>query len=320
MSAVVGVLNESLTESIKGFYKLRKAFTTLNTILDAETKYVKKRAGSGLGTGINASTDSFKSERSTQSLRGLPGSFGDESGSAPHTRPPSIRSVKEARANNVAGAKAVYNIDQHGNNEDNDEDEFYDADEAHDDLTKPQHYEGHMEPNSGAKDLRRLSLSEAVQPDALPSPKQLPPKDGMLDHDPDSDIFSNPIDVFIHSGANLCFGLLLVMISMIPPAFGKLLFIIGFRGDRERGLRMLWQASKFHNLNGAMAGLCLLGYYHAIVGFADIVPDSTMTVDGKVGVSRASVTPFSSFCTMVLRRPGLTLSNGVMDFYPMKHC
>lgn len=38
------------------------------------------------------------------------------------------------------------------------------------------------------------------------------------------------MDLFIHSGANVCYGLLLVILSMIPPSLGKLLSIIGFRG------------------------------------------------------------------------------------------
>lgn len=91
----------------------------------------------------------------------------------------------------------------------------------------------------------------------------------------DSNLFSNPIDLFIHSGSNLCFGLLLLMISMIPPAFGKLLSIIGFRGDRQRGLEMLWQASSLPHVHGAMSGLVLLGFYNGIAGFCDILPDDS---------------------------------------------
>ena len=38
---------------------------------------------------------------------------------------------------------------------------------------------------------------------------------------------------------------------------------------------MLWQASKFHNLNGAIAGLTLLGFYNGFVRFCDIIPDGS---------------------------------------------
>ena len=98
---------------------------------------------------------------------------------------------------------------------------------------------------------------------------------------PDNGVVANPVDLFIQSGTGLCFGLLLVMISMIPPAFGKLLAIVGFRGDRERGLTLLWQVTKISNINGAMAGLVLLGFYNGIAGFCDILPDDVEdVVDG----------------------------------------
>lgn len=282
MIAVVGVLNESLTESIKGFYKLRKAYITLDSIMDAEAKFVNKRTGSGLGSLENASMDSFGSMGSVQSFKVLPGGFEDSNHSKPNSRPPSAGSGKDTGTNNVAKARAVYDLDQRGQNEDNDEDEFYDADEAHDGAGDPERYLGHLDVGEAATKVKGLSLNiDPADERPFPSPKERPLGHRTLDHDPESEVLSNPIDVFIHSGASLCFGLLLLLLSMIPPAFAKLLFIIGFRGDRVRGLRLLWQASKFHNMNGAMAGLCLLGYYHAIVGFSDIIPDRTMSPTGE---------------------------------------
>lgn len=279
MSAVVGVLNESLTESIKGFYKLRKAYVTLDGILEAEARYMKSKAE--LGAPRNRSTESFRSGTSARSLRGMPGGFGEDHDSITNTRPPSVKSENGSNAEAVHPARTVHKTDIPSAEAD-DEAEFYDADEAHDGRTGTDKYAGHVEVNGVVVNLEELALNDhAVGLERPPTPRTPLTPQGMLEHDPDSDIFTNPIDVFIHSGANLCYGLLLVMIAMIPPAFGKLLYIIGFRGDRDRGLRMLWQASKFHNINGAMAGLILLGYYHAVVGFSDIIPDSTMSQDGQ---------------------------------------
>lgn len=257
MSAVVGVLNESLTESIKGFYKLRKAYVTLSGILDAEARYMRNRNGLGTNTPNRASVDSLRSDRSAPSMRRVPGGFGDAT-----SKPPSIRSFQEPSANSSGSAA----IKQEGyingaQDDDDDEDEFYDAEDG------------------TTAELDKLSLNgeSTLSKKDLAAPKIPAARHGILDHDPDSDVFANPIDVFIHSGANLWFGLLLVMIAMIPPAFGKLLFIIGFHGDKDRGIRMLWQASKFHNINGAMAGLIVLGYYNTFIGMSDVIPDSDPT-------------------------------------------
>ena len=275
MSAVVGVLNESLTESIKGFYKLRKAYITLDGILEAESRYVRGLSGVGRYTPASRSVDSLRSTRSARSMKGLPGGF-EETRKGKMTELSSIHLHEKQTASDYEQGLA------RGEDHASDDEEFFDADEAID-MPEPATYTGHVEVDGISGKLAELSVrADTKNSEAPPSPKMLAIREGMLDDDPDSDLFSNPIDVFIHTGANLCFGMLLIMISMIPPAFGKLLFIIGFRGDRDRGLRMLWQASKFHNINGAMAGLILLGYYNTIVGFSDIIPDSSLSGDQAV--------------------------------------
>ena len=267
MSAVVGVLNESLTESIKGFYKLRKAYITLDGILEAEVKYMRGMSRTSLNPSVRRSVDSLRSAGSVRSMKGMPGGFGEINHSIAKERTPSVRSLDDGTRNNIADSSAKITAPI-GKEVDEEGDEFYDAEEDTEAAA-------HLEMNGNNGKFANVSLDGSS---SMKSPTQ---NHRNLNHDPDSDIFANPVDVFIHSGANLCFGLLLLMISMIPPAFSKLLFIIGFRGDRDRGLRLLWQASKFHNINGAMAGLVLLGYYNTIVGFSDILPDSTPASDGE---------------------------------------
>ena len=202
MEAVVGVLTESLTESIKSFYKLRKSYMALESILDMEQKFVQS------------------------ALSEPPG------GSRP---PPRVLSDISQTA-----------------------------------FGKPRVPSGLSE---------RSAKSEG---DAAASPTAGGDGGVTFTPEPDSEVFSNQIDAFIHSGTNLCFGIILLLISMVPPAFSKLLSIVGFRGDKQRGLRMLWQASRFHNLIGAIAALALLAYYNGFVRFCDIKPDVTSEEDREL--------------------------------------
>lgn len=210
MSAVVGVLNESLTESIKGFYKLRKAYITLDGILKMEQRFMQQ----------------------------------NQSGDSTPTEPPQSSS----RASGLDASKSS-------------------------DATS-------VEAAGLSQKLSDINVSSEEESTTDASSTRSPAD--MLSHDPDSDTFKNEIDVFVHSGANFCFGILLLLISMVPPAFSKLLGIIGFHGDKERGLRMLWQASKFHNLIGAIAAFAILGYYNGFVRYCDIMPDPVPGDDGDV--------------------------------------
>lgn len=77
-------------------------------------------------------------------------------------------------------------------------------------------------------------------------------------------------DEFIHSGVQLCFGILQVVLSLIPPAIGKVLSIVGFKGERETGLKLLWKtAITSRNVHGELALLFLLMFYDGPVQFVD---------------------------------------------------
>ncbi|KAJ9668525.1 Mitochondrial outer membrane protein iml2 [Coniosporium apollinis] len=244
MSAVVAVLNESLTESIKGFYKLRKAYQTLDALAAAEKRFVQGRSSSSVNSASRASTESL--------------------GSSSASRTSQAPAVSQVPATSTVQPV----VDEDG-------DEFFDADETPDGVTETTTYLGELEINGTIKHAEKPSYFEQARPNGEVSQQQppFPRTNSIVQLGPDVDLFGDhPVDTFIHSGSNLCFGILQLMISLIPPAFATLLKIVGFRGDRERGIQMLWQASRFNNINGAMAGLIILGYYNGIVGFCDILP------------------------------------------------
>ena len=282
MGAVVCVQTGGLTESIKGFYKLRKAYIALDGILQMEQRYLKAQTAAST---VASSSVSSESVSQADARPDTPGgkrplsSKGGAPGSPPMTRAQSpLSSFKLSHNEEEAPVKQT---DRH-------DDQPFSRDGSDEDS---------MQKITGRLPGLSVSTGDLRSQNLAPSSAPILEMENMhvnLGNDPDSNVFSHPIDAYIHSGANLCFGVLLLIISMVPPTFSKLLSIIGFRGDKELGLRMLWQASKFHNVNGAMAALGVLVYYNAFVRFCDIVSDRTGEDDDVEGYPMARLSSLLS--------------------------
>ena len=274
MSAVVAVMNESVTEGLKGFYKLRRAYVILEGIVERESSYLGNRNGI---SSVDAQSSSLAP--GTAKVNGI-----DTDVSAQHLNTQSAVPQEVESATPIKQEDASSRPGEDQKEKSGDADDYQDAEEGREGAVLSEQT-GSLEMNAeiGKVDTH---LSAEAHMSSLPqspavggfysyftrTPSRIPIR-RTISHDPDSDIFAHPIDIFVHSGAATCFGILLVFLSLVPPVFGRLLSIIGFNGDRERGLRMLWQASKFHNVNGALAGLVLLGFYNTIGGLSDIAPD-----------------------------------------------
>jgi hypothetical protein len=285
MSAVVGLLNESLTEAIKSFYKLRKAYLALEVIMENEKNFLKQRSTSSVNTtGSSRAQKEGLTRSKTGSLRSKTSATGVKSGTSAGASTTSLKQNPES----AAGMKKAP-----GNTDDDDDFDFVDAKEDKSGNITPGEYMGHINVSAGQEGSIALNNTQNKIDLASSSASGLPATDNnptiavpdaiqdlqklTMSDNPEVDIsaFSDhPVDRFILAGSNFCFGMLLLLLSFVPPAFSSLLKIVGFKGDRERGMQMLWQATKFHDIHGAMAGVVLMGYLNGFTSICDIIPSS----------------------------------------------
>ena len=260
MGAVVAVFRESLTDSLKGFYKLRKAYTTLEGIIASERAFVRGESNHNASVKVSRASVPGSPIRSSNHNSRL-------ARSAPGTPVRPLHASSDGKQTQV---------ERRDDSSEDEVDHFYDASESGLKDAQVADYSGKVEIDGVVKQLG----DENLEQDAPRSPflervssyfSTQKPAD--LAHI-EIDALETSIDRFIHSGANLCYGILLLLLSLIPPAFGKLLSIIGFQGDRRQGLSMLWQASRFPSALGAMASLILLAHYNTLVAASDIILDT----------------------------------------------
>lgn len=83
----------------------------------------------------------------------------------------------------------------------------------------------------------------------------------------------DPMVTFIDSGMMTGFGVLNLVLSLIPPPFSQGLSVVGLHTDRSQGLQMLWNAAGYPNIHGAIASSVLLSYYNGNLGRVDVLPD-----------------------------------------------
>jgi len=217
-SAITAVMSGSVTEAVKGFYKLRKAYLTLDGILEVEKAYLKKTGAYHEEMPLNPVLEDYEKTNTTVIENGA--------------RNPSEE----------VGEKSY-------------------------------------EP------IRTQSRISTKSTSTLPVPRRM--KSNLLQTDPADLGITSHTDIFIHSGTRLCYGILLVIFSMIEnPIFNRILYIVGFKGDLERGTRYLWEASRFDNFNSAISGIALLGYYNGLTGACDILPTDPRADDDLQGFPR----------------------------------
>ncbi|KAL6933161.1 related to Mitochondrial outer membrane protein IML2 [Hanseniaspora guilliermondii] len=80
---------------------------------------------------------------------------------------------------------------------------------------------------------------------------------------------NNTIDEFIESSAGLCYGIIQLILSILPPAVTSVLNAFGFNINKMEGLQLLWDVVNERNIFSGLSLGTLVIYYHGPFKFID---------------------------------------------------
>lgn len=237
LGAITLFLSESVIDSAKALYKLRKAFQTFDEVNKQLTSSnLKSTLSSGMASSTpNLSfthTGNIRSQSSSASLK--------PNGSKSGLKDNGIISLESLKNPEIA-ARAK---------------KFQQARMQRANLL------------TGGESDRDL-ISQAIS-------------DLSLDTNKHKRAGQDTVDEYITSAINACYGLLQLVISIIPPGLGRVLSIVGFYGDKEEGLTKLWKATSHINIHGSIALLALLQFYDGPTQVSGFNPTRTATASPEV--------------------------------------
>jgi hypothetical protein len=257
MSAVVSFLNESVVESLKGAYKLRKSYQLLHKMFDMIVEVDGTAPVDSMGTATDPEKSTSTSEK--------PGfSLGDSSSDSdsddfvdatddiselanPITLPESLESMTIADGETHSEHASIH--------------------VRTDDVLDTR-------PTSSSAAQPTLDRSASIATTAtfheIPAPPQ---SDATL------------TDQTIYAGTLMALGSIMLLISLLPPSLSRILSIIGFRGSRSQALSMLWKVSGQPGPFGSLGTFVLGSYYGNIVQNSDIVSDEMTAQRGNGGTT-----------------------------------
>ncbi|CCE64607.1 hypothetical protein TPHA_0I01010 [Tetrapisispora phaffii CBS 4417] len=316
LHALLMIFSESVLEGAKALLKLRKAYYMLQEIFQAIKKAEKlqksadKPSRSRLGS-LRAKHNSSSSARASAAGTGSPrvksGSVSSARSSASYKN-----ATNDSDASFISGTSHFTSSDipyELNENEKVDHDLLEFAEEVH--KMRIKRLTGAHIGNSPAINRLRTDLG-LDSSKVLPEGKESEAYDTLTE----LDLSQATIDEFIHSGVNLCYGILQVVLSLLPSNIGAVLSIVGFRGSREDGLRLVWRSTKQRNIHGCIGLLGLMFYYDGPFQFTDddfdipVAKESTSLMKTE---TNSTIRSESDMDGPTLLHPGKILENALLQ-------